>query len=388
VKLLIGILFNPLIMKLFIRLILIAIIFNGLPFSQNQELKAQDPRYTQYYQAPLRLNPAMTGVFEGVWRVGANFRTQWGSVMNQPYNTYAISADLKTPVFKSDFIGVGFAALTDVSGQGLYNVTDINIGATYMKKLTGGGRSYKQSMTSYLVAGIQLGFGQRSVKWKELSYSTQYVNSTNPGDPTQATYYDQGIYNGEANNNRMTKLYPDLSAGLLWYGMMGRRKSVYAGLGLFHINRPEISLMNRSVAGYEVERLYMRITGHAGGEILIGGRNSAISLLPGFVGMWQGPAMELNMGLGVKYQGAKYDDFALKFSVWTRLSNKLLAEIDADALMLMVGLDWQTFQFGVSYDINLSTLTAVSNGQGSLEFSIIYVHDGKHGREQGCPSFN
>jgi len=374
-------------MKIFFRLILIAIIFNGLPFFPNQELKAQDPRYTQYYQAPLRLNPAMTGVFEGVWRVGANFRTQWGSVMNQPYNTYAIAADLKTPVFKSDFIGVGFAALTDVSGQGLYNVTDINLGATYMKKLTGGGRSYKQSMTSYLVAGIQVGIGQRSVKWKNLTYSTQYVNQSTL-NKDQYAYYDQTIYSGEAGNNRMTKLYPDLSAGLLWYGTMGRRKSVYAGLGLFHINRPEISLINRSAAGYEVERLYMRITGHAGGEVLIGGRNSAISLLPGFVGMWQGPAMELNMGLGVKYQQAKYDDFALKFSVWTRLSNKLLAEIDADALMLMVGLDWQTFQFGVSYDINLSTLTAVSNGQGSLEFSIIYVHDGKHGREQGCPSFN
>lgn len=370
-------------MKLFIRLILVAIIFSGITVLPNQELQAQDPRYTQYYQAPLRLNPAMTGVFDGVWRVGANFRTQWGSVMHNAYNTYALTADVKIPVFKSDFIGVGFSALSDVAGGGMYNVTDINLGFTYQKKLTGGGRSYKQSMTSYLVAGAQVGIGQRSVKWLDLTYSTQYV--------TDANNYNQGISSGENfDNTRMTKLYPDLSAGLLWYGTMGRRKSVYAGLGLFHINRPEISLINRSAGGgsYEVERLYMRITAHAGGEVLLGGRRSAISLLPGFVGMFQGPAMELNMGLGVKYQAAKYDDFALKFSVWTRLSNKLLTEIDADALMLTVGIDWQTFQFGVSYDVNLSTLTAVSNGQGSLEFSIIYIHDGKHAREQGCPSFN
>ena len=55
--------------------------------------------------------------------------------------------------------------------------------------------------------------------------------------------------------------------------------------------------------------------------------------------------------------------------------------------MLIIGLDWQSFQFGISYDINLSTLTAVSNGQGALEFSIIYIHDVEKSRQQGCPSF-
>lgn len=366
-------------MKLFFRLTLIAIIFSSVAVLPSGELQAQDPRYTQYYQAPLRLNPAMTGVFEGLWRVGANFRTQWGSVMNRPYNTYALTADLRTPVFKSDYVGVGFSALTDVAGGGLYNVTDINLGVTYMKKLTGGGRSYRASLTSYLVAGAQIGIGQRSVKWLNLTYSTQYVVDNNS--------YNQGIHSGESSNTRMTKLYPDLSAGLLWYGMFGERRSIYAGFGLFHLNRPEISLFNRSGAGADVERLYIRTTVHAGGEVLIGGRGSAISLLPGFVGMFQGPSMEMNMGLGIKYQAPRYDDFALRFSVWTRLANKLEADIDADALMLVVGIDYLSFQFGVSYDINLSTLTAVSNGQGSLEFSVIYTHTGKHARGQGCPTF-
>jgi len=322
----------------------------------------------------------MTGVFEGTWRVGANFRSQWGSVMNQPYTTVGLNADLKMQVFKADYIGVSFSAMTDVSGQGSYNVTDISLGVSYMKKLSGGGRTYRPAVTSYLVAGAQLGVGQRSVKWLELTYSTQYV--------TQGNYYNQNSFSGEdPGSMRMTKLYPDLGAGLLWYGVMGRRKSVYAGLGLYHLNRPEISLFSRTGAGADIERLYMRVTAHAGGEILVGGRGSAVSLLPGFVGMFQGPSMELNMGLGVKYQGAKYDDFALKFSVWTRLANKLIAEIDADALMLIVGIDWQSFNFGVSYDINLSSLTAVSNGQGAIEFSIIYIHDVEKSRQQGCPAF-
>ncbi|MFT5646839.1 MAG: type IX secretion system PorP/SprF family membrane protein [Aureispira sp.] len=371
-------------MKLFFRLSLIAIIFNSLALLPSQELHAQaDARYSQYYQAPLRLNPAMTGVFEGLWRVGANFRTQWGSVMggSNAYYTYAVGAELKTPVFKSDYIGVGFSALTDVAGAGQYNVTDINLGITYMKKLTGGGRSYRPTLTSYLVAGAQVGFGQRSVKWLNLNYSTQYVEDDNT--------YNSGITSGENTGGmRMAKIYPDLSAGLLWYGLLGDRKSMYAGIGLFHLNTPEISLIDRSNAGASVERLYMRVTAHAGGEFLIGGRSSAVSLLPGFVGMFQGPFMELNMGLGVKYQAPKYDDFAFKLSVWTRLVNKLDSQIDADALVLAVGIDYQTLQFAVSYDINISTLSNVSGGQGSLEFSIIYTHDGKRSRGQDCPAFN
>ncbi|BDS13232.1 PorP/SprF family type IX secretion system membrane protein [Aureispira anguillae] len=370
-------------MKLFFRLSLIAIIFNGVSLLPSQELQAQDSRYTQYYQAPLRLNPAMAGVFEGMWRVGANFRTQWGSVMGGPnaYYTYALGAELKTPVFKSDYVGVSFSALTDVAGGGKYNVTDINLGVSYMKKLTGGRRSYRASLTSYLVAGAQIGIGQRSVKWLNLTYSTQYVVRNNT--------YDPNITSGENSGAmRMTKIYPDLSAGLLWYGVMGERKSVYAGLGLYHLNRPEISLFNRSNTSSDVERLYMRVTAHAGGEFLVGGRSSSISLLPGFVGMFQGPSMELNMGLGIKYQAPRYDDFALKLSVWTRLANRLDTEIDADALMIVLGIDYQTFQFAVSYDINTSTLSNVSNGQGSLEFSVIYTHDGRHARGQGCPSFN
>ncbi|MCH2023650.1 MAG: PorP/SprF family type IX secretion system membrane protein [Saprospiraceae bacterium] len=371
-------------MKFIFRLVLVAIVFNGGIFLPSQELQAQDPRYTQYYNAPLRLNPAMAGVFEGLWRVGANFRTQWGSVMHKPYNTFAFTADGKLQAFKSDFVGLGFSAMSDISGQGMYNVTDINLSASYMKQLSGSRRSNRGAMTSYLVAGAQLGIGQRSVKWLNLTYSTQYYTDES-GDG-----YDQNIYSGENPNRRDTKIYPDLSVGALWYGVMGPRKSVYAGFGLFHLNRPEISLFNRTAASAsaDIERLYMRITAHAGGELLVGGRGASLSLLPGFVGMFQGPSMELNMGLGIKYQRAKYDDFALRFSVWTRLANKLESSIDADALMLIVGLDYQTFQFGISYDINLSSLTAVSNGQGALEFSIIYTRDGsQQNRQEGCPTF-
>lgn len=369
-------------MKLVFRLLLIAVLVNGITVLPQEGLQAQDSRYSQYYQAPLRLNPAMAGVFEGLWRVGANYRTQWGAIIDQPYSTYSVGGEYKIPVFRGDFVGLSFSALTDVAGSGQYNVTDINIGATFMKKLTGSSRrSYRASLTSYLIAGAQIGIGQRSVRWLNLTYSTQYVVGSNA--------YDQNLASGEnAAAMRMTKIYPDLSVGLMWYGVLGKRKSMYAGLGLYHLNQPEISLFARNVVAADVERLPMRVTAHAGGEILIGSNNSSISLLPGAVAMFQGAYMEINLGLGMKYQAPRYDDFAFRFSAWTRLVNSREFEIETDALMLMVGIDYLNFQFGVSYDINISSLSVATNGQGSLEFSVIYTHGGEHARGDQCPAFN
>lgn len=341
---------------------------------------SQDPRFTQYYKSPLRLNPAMTGAFEGVWRLGANFRTQWGSVMTEPYTTYNVMGDMKFPVFNDDFFAVGLNAMTDISGGGVYNITDVGLSFSYHKKLSGSSRSYRiNNFNSYLVAGAQIGFGQRSVRWDKLVYSTQYVVDDNA--------YNTNIASGEGENVRTSRLYPDMGAGLMWFANFGRRKSVYAGASIFHINTPEIGLINRTGGNVsQLEKLYMRFVVHAGGEYLLGQQGS-LSLLPGFVGMFQGPSMELNFGCDVRYQGFKFDDFAIRVGLWNRLSNLLESNIHADALMVKAGIDWQNFQFALSYDINISSLMVVSQGQGSLEFSIIYVHDGSYKRGQGCPTF-
>ena len=52
-------------------------------------LLAQDPEFSQYYAAPLYLNPAFTGTTAD-HRFIANFRNQWPNVA-QGYVTYAAS---------------------------------------------------------------------------------------------------------------------------------------------------------------------------------------------------------------------------------------------------------------------------------------------------------
>ncbi|MBL7808489.1 MAG: type IX secretion system membrane protein PorP/SprF, partial [Saprospiraceae bacterium] len=58
--------------------------------------QAQDIHFSQFYQSPLNLNPAMTGVMNCNHRFVANYRNQWASILkNRAYNTYSASYDQK-----------------------------------------------------------------------------------------------------------------------------------------------------------------------------------------------------------------------------------------------------------------------------------------------------
>ncbi|HNA97235.1 MAG TPA: type IX secretion system membrane protein PorP/SprF, partial [Chitinophagaceae bacterium] len=41
---------------------------------------AQDPNFSQFFASPLTLNPALTGKFDGTFRVAGNFRNQWPTI--------------------------------------------------------------------------------------------------------------------------------------------------------------------------------------------------------------------------------------------------------------------------------------------------------------------
>ncbi|HMZ89019.1 MAG TPA: type IX secretion system membrane protein PorP/SprF, partial [Chitinophagales bacterium] len=49
---------------------------------------AQDIHFSQFFAAPILVNPANTGNFIGSARIGLNYRDQWGSV-TIPYRTFS-----------------------------------------------------------------------------------------------------------------------------------------------------------------------------------------------------------------------------------------------------------------------------------------------------------
>src|SRR5678815_3386413 len=99
------------------RLLLTVAIYGTLA----SEASAQDPNFSQFFASPLTLNPAMTGKFDGVYRIAGNYRDQWPT-FNNAFVTYTVSADfgiLKNTIPEYDQFGLGFMAFSDKSGNGI-----------------------------------------------------------------------------------------------------------------------------------------------------------------------------------------------------------------------------------------------------------------------------
>jgi hypothetical protein len=67
---------------------------------------------------------------------------------------------------------------------------------------------------------------------------------------------------------------------------------------------------------------------------------------------------QLEKGVSMAYVGAHY---------------RSTDDIDvADAIIINLGLDYNNINFGLSYDVNISGLSAVTNYRGGIEFSLVY----------------
>ncbi|MBX2889754.1 MAG: PorP/SprF family type IX secretion system membrane protein [Saprospiraceae bacterium] len=329
---------------------------------------AQDPRFSQFYASPWNLNPAMTGLFNGRWRVTANYRDQWSSFLNPvPFRTYAAAFDARFEVGRDDYAAFGIGAMHDEAGTARFVQNKAQIGGAFLKQLTGG----RYRAQNYLSAGAQLGLGQNSIDWSRLWFSRQF-DSANERPNTD-------LSNGEPNANANSKAYLDFNAGLLWYVLFGTDGFLYAGGALHHINSPAISLNDD-----DQETLYSRWSGHAGGQFPL---TDNFSALPGVLVMKQGPAFETDFGVNFRYSNNDLNELALRAGAWARLGNKLDSGLQMDAITIVGMLELNRWTLGLSYDITTSSLTAANNSRGAFEISLSYFHPGERRARIVCPNF-
>lgn len=334
------------------------------------QAQAQDPRFSQFYANPLQLNPAMIGAFEGQFRFTANYRDLYGSVLaNKPYRSLTAGIEIKSPVARRDFATFALSALRDRAGEAKFQRTRLTIGGSFMKQLDGGrfGRSGQ-----YLIAGAQLGAGQRSYNWNDLWFSQQF------DVPSASINY--GADNGEAFERASTNIFLDFNAGLLWYALFDENMSIYLGGSMHHLNRPNISLLDNPM-----ETLPTKYVIHGGGEVPF---NDNLSFLPAVAFMSQGPSMSTTVGGNFRYRNRDWKELAIRAGLWGHITNRLDQSVGIDALIFTTILEMERWNLGISYDVTTSILAVANNSRGAFELSLIYVHPGG-GRQYRveCPNF-
>lgn len=326
---------------------------------------AQDKHFTQFYAAPLTLNPALTGALEGKYRVGAIYRDQWRQVLDNPIRTFAVAGDLR---FKApgrrvtqDAFGLGLMFFNDKVSVVDFSTTQIAVSMAYHKSLGADNRQF-------LTLGIQGGLTQRNVSYESLDFHDEFNGTTGYFNPTGEDLPDNNFS------------YGDLNVGLNYTAEVGRSGRIFAGLAMHHIAEPTISFYENSEEG---DKLYRKYSAQIAANIPLTNDNS-VTLLPRFLIASQGPHREINTGTNFRIAMGEYGSTALHFGSWVRLVRNDSGS-GLDAVVALAGIEFNNVLVGLSYDLNLSALQA-NQRQGAFELSVAYLGDYDN-EEILCPKF-
>jgi type IX secretion system PorP/SprF family membrane protein len=317
---------------------------------------AQDPQFSQYYQAPLYLNPGFTGITPQQ-RLVFNHRLQWPN-LPQAFSTYAASYDIFVDELRSGF---GFLATTDKMGSAGWRTT--TAGVLY---------SFKVRLTENIVfsPGLYFGYG---------------VNGL---DRSKLTLGDGLEFEGQSLDPELNKLgnqsYFDFGSGFIFYN-----RNIWLGAAFHHMNQPNLSVLN------DVSRLPMKTSIHGGGRISLynGPRtlDKVSYLTPSFIFRTQGNSFT-QFDVGINYH---VDPVSV--GVWYRgkpIEKTVINSIAQDALILSLGMYFKNLSVGYSYDFTVSELQTASGGAHEISISYEFVAKPlsrsvkRKYRLIPCPTFN
>lgn len=307
----------------------VCLVFIGL------KTKAQDFHLSMYDAAPLFLNPAMTGVLDGSWRVHGQYRTQWQAVNFKPYMTGLISFD--APVGKWGFGGqiANFRA-----GAGNYNVLQGTGSVGYTVPLD----ANKYHNISF---GLQLGITQKTIEAPLYTFNNQYTISGGGS-------FDNNLGSNE-NFSTRSILLPVTNTGIFYYNTKQQSKiNPFIGVSGFNLIQPRESFFE------EDNSLLLRYYIHTGLRLNL---TEKLYLIPKLLIMQQGKFTEQTLALdaGRYFDGS---DFYLLGGAVFR---------NRDAAAFSIGVKKENYILRIGYDVNVSTLSSASAGRGATELFFTYT---------------
>lgn len=318
-------------------------------------VSSQDIHYSQFYNSPLNLNPANTGMFDGTYRFAANQRTQWRSV-TVPFSTFSISADAFQPKEWKN-ISLGVLMNHDIEGDSRFRTFDFNFTGAYF--INPGGDS-----TQRLNFGMLMGVTNKHIDYSQLYFDNQY----------DGFMYNPSLGTGE-NFLRESRTYMNMQFGAAYYKTLGKRKFILGGISLANILKPRQSYFD--VRTIQLDR---RFNLHASANFPI---NDKIEIQPNIMGQFQGTYQEIILGSNLRY--ILLNEKGIYRAVLAGLYYR-----GKDAVYLKAGLEYDDWIAGISYDFNVSDLHPASNYRGALEFSLIrilHLYKPKLIQHRICPDY-
>lgn len=322
-------------MKLALSIIfLTSFIFVG--FSQ------QGRNFSMWFQNNMQYNPASVGTNDNDMQLFTNFRNQYFTVTDKPFQTFSGSVEGK--LFRSNtrngYLGVGGSFMKDISGDGRYSVTQFNVPIAYHLFL---------NADNFISLGIQPGFYQRSISPGNFTWDNQWSG-----------YEFNTSIPGETISNASTSNF-DLGAGLFYNYQQDFTRKVYAGFAVQHITQPALNfniqdgLMRRYVAqagaNYKFKLSSFGIAPHA--MVMLQGGNRNIILGSNFDFYLVDPSLRTDF----------FRPTIFSFGIYHRV---------LEGIIVNFSYRFQGLTIAASYDSNINRMLPSSGTVGGFEVALKY----------------
>jgi type IX secretion system PorP/SprF family membrane protein len=268
----------------------------------------QDLHYSQFYNSPLNLNPAQTGIFNGDKRFNLSFRDQWRFVP-VAWTTFSLAYDFKKYLADDKhFLGLGGNLNYDRQGDSKLTLTGLNLAGSYTRSL---------NSSNLLSGGLMLGVNGRGYNTTNLTWDKQW----------NGVAFNSGINSGEKFDVRRVILF-ELASGLNYRYQRSERTKVDIGIGAYHLHQPTTTFYNSPNEELPLHMTYSLIGSMElmkNLDIQINGLHQAQeeykeTIIGGlaklYINQKRGKETQVHVGLGYRTAGSIIPTFAVQFNEW------------------------------------------------------------------------
>lgn len=288
-------------------------------------LVGQDALFTQFYAAPLYLNPAFAGSVD-CWRMGMNTRTQW-TLGPKPYSTYMASVDYNKREWRTGFGGY---VMYDRRGSGHLQTYEIAPMVAHRIQI---------NPDLQFRLGLQPSYHLKYAIGGGYTFGDQYTNR-------------EGLVSGTTDGPNIVRAmnFFDLSTGALLI-----HTRWWLGLAVHHL------LRNPLLTDISTERVPLKAGLHGGYKIVL---NEEENITWASNLRYQGASIQNDLGF-------YYDRKDIVMGLWYRGIPLRVRDntFNHDALAFLIGYRYYSLWIGYSYDLPLTRLIA---SYGSHELSILF----------------
>ncbi|MEM6878172.1 MAG: PorP/SprF family type IX secretion system membrane protein [Bacteroidota bacterium] len=336
-------------------------------------IRAQDQHFSQFFASPLTLNPALTGMYQGRYRVSFIHRQQWQQVLDSPYSTFSAAADFRYYLNPNkrrykDAFGVGMVFYTDRVSSVNFSTNQIMLSGAFHKALDP--RSYQT-----LSLGIQLGIAQRNISYDELSFEDEFNGEDG---------YSVGSTGERLPENNFA--FGDYQIGLNYSYAPEDGLGVFIGAAMHHIGEPEQSFFFEATEDELVQvsnKLPRRYSGYINLRLPLG---KFVEFHPRVLAYSQGPHLALNGGANFRMLFNQDKGLALHLGGWARPVRNM-DEFSVSSFIALMGIEYSNFIVGFSYDLGLDQLPQNWRQRNSFEISVSYLGNADDTEAVPCPKF-